>query len=99
MDRKVIISKRASLKLTQLLDYLREEWSDKVRNEFIEKLNRVILIIRKNPEGFEHSKFVKGLHRCVVTKQTSLFYKFDKRNIYIVSLFDNRRNPQRLSKE
>jgi hypothetical protein len=37
MDRKVIISKRASLKLAKLLDYLIEEWSDKVQNEFIEK--------------------------------------------------------------
>jgi hypothetical protein len=57
------------------------------------------MIIRKNPDSFEHSKFAKGLHRCVVTKQTSLFYKFDKRNIYIVSLFDNRQNPERLSKK
>jgi len=99
MDRKVIISKRASLKLAQLLDYLREEWSDKVQNEFIEKLNSAILIIRKNPECFERSKFVKNLHRCVITKQTSLFYKFDKGNIYIVSFFDNRQNPERLSKK
>jgi len=99
MDRKVIISKRDSLNLAQLLDYLREEWSDKVQNEFIEKLNRAILIIRKNPDSFEHSKFRKGLHRCVVTKQTSLFYKFDNGNIYIVSFFDNRQNPERLSKK
>lgn len=99
MDRKVIISKRASLKLAQLLDYLKEEWSEKVRNEFIEKLNRAILIIRKNPEGFERSKLVIGLSRCVVTKQISLFYKFDKTNIYIVSFFDNRKNPDCLKRE
>jgi len=99
MPRKVIISKRASVKLDRLLTYLEEEWSEKVRNQFIEKLNRAIRIIKKNPDSFEGSKLFKGLNRCVVTKQTSLFYKFDKGNIYIISFFDNSQNPERLTKE
>jgi hypothetical protein len=31
MPRKVIISKRASVKLDRLLTYLEEEWSEKVK--------------------------------------------------------------------
>ena len=35
----------------------------------------------------------------VVTKQTSLFYRFDKKTITIVTIFDNRMNPDRLKTE
>ena len=35
----------------------------------------------------------------VVTKQTSLFYRFDSESITIVALFDNRMNPAKLKKE
>ena len=35
----------------------------------------------------------------VVTKQTSLFYRFDSKTIKVVTIFDNRMNPDKLKKE
>lgn len=99
MSRKVIISKRASLKLIRLLEYLETEWSAKVKDDFIQKLDKSLLIIQKNTDGFEKSKFISGLHKCVITKQISLFYKHDKNRIFIVSIFDNRQHPNRLIEE
>ena len=39
--RKIILSKRASNRLNQLLEYLETEWSLKVKNDFIKKLEGV----------------------------------------------------------
>ena len=45
--RKVILSKRASHKLEKLLEYLESEWSLKVKNDFIVKLDKSLLQIQK----------------------------------------------------
>jgi hypothetical protein len=45
------------------------------------------------------SDAVKGLHMLVVTKQTSVFYRYNSKSISIVTVFDNRMDPKKLKKE
>ena len=97
--RKIILSKRASRKLEKLLEYLEEEWSLKVKKEFIKKLDKSFKQIQKYPESCQKSDLVKGLHMLVVTKQTSVFYRYDTKSIKVVTIFDNRMDPKKLNKE
>jgi len=97
--RKIILSKKASKRLENLLEYLESEWSHKVNNDFIIKLDKSLKQIQKFPESCPHTRYVKGIHMLVVTKQTSLIYRFNSKTITIVTLFDNRMNPDRLKKE
>ena len=97
--RKIVLSKRASVRLEKLLEYLEQEWSLKVKDDFIKKLDKSLNQIQKFPESCPKTDFVKGLHRLAVTKQTSLFYRFDSKAIKIVTIFDNRMNPAKLKKE
>lgn len=99
MSRNINLSKRAANKLEKLLEYLESEWSLKVKKEFINKLDSSLELIKENPDLFPESKIKKGLHKCVVTKQNTIFYRFDKKTINIVTLFDNRQDPKRLDKE
>lgn len=96
---KIKLSKRASNKLEKLLVYLELEWSLKVKNDFIKKLDKSLKRVQKFPESCQQTDFMKGLHMLVITKQTSLFYRFDSKNITIVTLFDNRMDPKKLKKE
>ena len=97
--RKIILSQRASKRLEKLLEYLELEWSLNVKNDFIMKLDKSLKQIQKFPESCQETRFVNGLHMLVVTKQTSLFYRFDSHTITIVTLFDNRMNPDKLKRE
>ncbi|OFX39594.1 MAG: plasmid stabilization protein [Bacteroidetes bacterium GWA2_40_14] len=97
--RKVILSKRASNRLEKLIEYLELEWSLKAKKEFIRKLDKSLKQIQKYPDSCQQTDFVKGLHMPVVTKQTSVFYRYDSKSINIVTIFDNRMNPKRLRKE
>lgn len=99
MKRKVSISKTAEKKLEKLFDYLIDNWSEKVKNEFVSKLDSSIDIIRKQPEIFPKSEKGKNLRKCVITKQTTLFYRFNTKEISIVTIFDTRKNPKKLNKE
>lgn len=97
--RSILLSKTAAAKLEILLNYLEEEWSDRVKQNFIAKLDNSLKQISKYPLSFEKSKLKPELHRCLVTKQTTLYYKFDTKRIFVVTLFDNRMNPNKLKKE
>jgi plasmid stabilization system protein ParE len=99
MVRRIKLSNRTTKKLEKLLEYLESEWSLKVKKEFIKKLDKSLYLIQDNPESFQKSVIVKGLHKCVITKQTTIFYRYDNEHIYIVTLFDNRQNPNKLKRE
>lgn len=97
--REVKLSKRACKKLELLLEYLELEWSLKVKNDFIKKLDRSLNQIKKFPDSTVKSEIKNGLHKCVITKQTSLYYQYDDTAIKIVTIFDNRMNIDKLTKE
>jgi plasmid stabilization system protein ParE len=99
MPRKVIISKTAEKKLNSLFKYLLENWSAKVKSNFIKKLDHNIDHIKSEPESFPESQKDLGLRKCVITKQTTLYYRFDSDQIKIVTIFDTRQNPKKLKKD
>ncbi|MDH5476363.1 MAG: type II toxin-antitoxin system RelE/ParE family toxin [Cyclobacteriaceae bacterium] len=96
MSKKVVFSPTATRKLLVLLEYLENKWSEKVKKEFIEKLDKSILRITDFPKSCSESIEIKGLFKCVVTKQTSLFYRIKSKEIEVVTLFDTRQNPKKL---
>ena len=99
MSRKVVISKTAEKKLEKLFEYLIKEWSVKVKKDFVEKLDSSIEIIKNQPEIFPESKKGKSLRKCVITKQTTLYYRYNSKQINIVTLFDTKQNPNKLDKK
>lgn len=98
MSRSIIISKTAKNKLNTLFIYLLEKWNLKVKLDFIKKLDKSIDLIKSHPESFTLSNKKKGLYKCVITKQTTLFYRFNSKRIVIVTIFDTRQNPNKLEK-
>jgi plasmid stabilization system protein ParE len=96
---QVVFSKRAKIKLENLLNYLEKEWSEKSKEDFIKKLDRSIAQIKKLPTSCPESKKVSGLFKCVITKQTTLFYRIKDQTVQVITLFDTRQNPDKLIKE
>jgi plasmid stabilization system protein ParE len=97
--KRVVFSKRASFLLENLLEYLEREWSVKVKKDFIKKMDKAINQIINFPESCPRSEIKKGLHRLIVTRQTTIYYQFDSKSIKIITIFDNRMNPDKLNKE
>jgi len=99
MKREVRLSNRAMKRLDKLLVYLEKEWSIKIKNDFIVKLDKSLNKIQKLPDSFPESEKAKGLRKCVVTKQTTIFYKYTETTIDVVAIFDNRQSPKSLENE
>ena len=98
---KVYLSELAESKLLKLTEYLIEKWNLKVKNEFVAKLTEKINQIILQPDSCPRSKELNGLYKCVVTKQTTFYYRvnFKKKEIEIITLFDTRQNPSKLKKQ
>jgi len=99
MSRVVKFSDIANEKLQELFEYLTENWSLKVKSNFIKKLDKSISILQDNPEIFPLSKNKKSLHKCVITKHTTLYYTFTSNDVFVVTLFDTRQDPKKLKKD
>lgn len=95
---KVFLSELAEIKLLKLTEYLIEEWGVKAKNNFIDKLTAKINQISLQPRSCPESTEFKGLFKCVVTKQTTFYYRISKtlQEIEIITIFDTRQHPDKL---
>ena len=96
MQRKVILSKRASGKLDNLLLFLEVNWSKRVKEEFLRKLLRVFNTLKVFPQIGIKSQSKPEIYKCVVTKQTTIFYRYNSKRVEIITLFDTRQNPDKI---
>ena len=98
---KVYLSELAENKLMILNEYLIEEWGVKVKNDFFNKLKSIFSQISKQPKSCTQSDIKKGIYKCVLTKQTTAFYRinFDKKEIEIITIFDTRQDPNKIKTE
>ena len=98
---EVYLSELAESKLLKLSEYLLEEWNKKTRDKFIQKLTEKIDQISLQPDSCPESSEFKGLFKCVVTKQTTFYYRINTKlkEIEIITLFDTRQNPEKLNRD
>ena len=87
---KLYLSDQAAEQLDGLLAYLELEWSVRVRDNFLQKFDRSFQAIRRLPFGFPASEKFIGLRKCVITPQTSAFYRVGNEEIEVIAIFDNR---------
>jgi len=87
---KVVLSAKATRQLEALLNYLEAQWSPKVRRAFQKRLDRYIKVIKKAPYAFPASKIFPDCRKCVVSPQTSLYYRVKNDVIQIIAVQDNR---------
>jgi len=79
--------------LNLIIDYLTIRWTDKEIRNFYKLLDKRLELISKNPHTFPNSDFKTDVKRCVLSKQTTIYYEVKKDSIIILSLFDNRKEP------
>ncbi|WP_202702867.1 type II toxin-antitoxin system RelE/ParE family toxin [Flavobacterium sp. UGB4466] len=97
--RQIIISDLAQSAIENLLEYLEVKWSERIRKKFATKLYQTVKIIQVNPEAFPISESNRKVHKCVVTKQSTLFYKFNNKRIEIIAFLDTRQDPNKIKKD
>ncbi len=94
--RKIIFSKTSERQLEDLLQYLELKFSVATKKKFVMKFESYVNTIFINPETFSKSQIKHGLRKCVISKQTTLYYRFNNKEIRLLSIFDTRQNPKKI---
>ena len=93
---KLIWSDEALNNLKGIIDYLESRWTRKQIKKFAQLLDKQIKLIDDNPFLIAESDKSNGLRKSVLSKQTTIYYRILNNEIRIISLFDNRQNPNKL---
>ncbi len=93
MEKKVVISKRFRNNTFDVFQYIQKEFSNKVANDFLDKLEKRISFIAKHPEAGKASAKRKDVRCTLLTPHNQIFYRYHKDIIEILCLFDMRKNP------
>lgn len=79
-----------------ILSYLNSHWDQKVVNQFIEFVDKLISQISINPKQFPLIHKRKKVRKCVIDKHNTLFYRDRRGNVDILRIYDTRQSPQKL---
>lgn len=96
---EVFLSPLAEFKLDHLLVKLESEWGSTAKANFIKELESAVLKIGVFPKSSPESELFGGIFKCVVTKQTTLYYRIHNKEIEILTITDNRQSPATIINE
>jgi len=94
--RKITWSVDAEYDYEQNIEYLLREWSVKEAEEFIDKAEEVINTLRTKLVRYQPAKY-RGIFKCVVCKQITLFYREkNEKEIELVRFWNNYKDDKKL---
>ena len=97
MPKQIIWSPLAESDLSKILDYLDKNWEIKVATNFLDLTDNFLNQISLNPKQFPLIHNRKGIRKCVITKQNTLFYRNRRNRVEVLRIYDTRQNPDTLT--
>jgi|JI102314A1RNA_FD_contig_31_7189465_length_667_multi_2_in_0_out_0_1 plasmid stabilization system protein ParE len=94
MEYKVVWSPKAQESLFEIIDYLDNNWSPEVKENFILKTKTLIERISKRPYSYRAS-IAPNFHEALITKHNLLIYRVVQETVQVVIVWDTRKNPKR----
>lgn len=95
MGLKIRYSHRASNEQIALLEYVLNRFGENTAKQVYHKIEKVLAEIANMPNMYRSSKRKKGLRKCVLSKQTSIYYRVTGDYLEIVSFRANRKDPNK----
>lgn len=80
--------------LEKTIAYLERNFTDKEIRRLIQKIENTTALISKNPNIFPKVES-NNVHRAVILRFNSMYYRLKNERIEIVSFFSNRQYPEK----
>ncbi len=87
----------ASTNLEEISHYIEEHWTEKEIRKFFIKLEKQLEILAHFPTAYPTSKKHNDIHRCVFTRELTIYYTIQGNTFVLLSVFDVRQDPQKSS--
>ncbi len=96
--RPVIISPQAKQDIESILQYLKENWNQKVIDNFLLKLETFYTIISINPHVFGYYSKPRNIRNYAIMKQQVVYYRNRRKAVEEITVFNARQSPSKLKK-
>ncbi len=96
MSYSVRYSTRAYLEYEEIIDYVFKNFGAEIAVKVDLYFEEIIDHIAINPYLYPYSDKIKKLRRCVISPQTTLYYRFNGEYIELASFRGSRMNPETL---
>jgi len=93
---KIFWTEEAIRNLEDILDYLKNKWTQREIDNFKQKLSKQLNLIQNNPRLFPLSDYNPRLRKAVLSRQTTIFYELTDNVIYLAYLFNNKQNINKI---
>jgi len=93
---KIRWTEEATKNLEGIIVYLEANWTTQELSKFFLKFEKQLIILSNFPEAYSISQKSGRIHRCVFTKNLTIYYKVTDNSIFLLSLFDTRQDPAKL---
>jgi len=97
MAYSVRYSIRSYQEYDAILDYVADKFGSAVASRVDIYIEEIIDQIAINPQQFPYSDKRKNLRRCVISPQTTLYYRFDGECVELASFRGNRMDPKAMN--
>lgn len=95
-DYKIFWTDEAINNLEDTIDYLNNRWTQREIDNFKNRLSKQIGLIQQNPSLFPISQYNSRLRKAVLSKQTTIFFEVTGQIIYLVYLFNNKQDIEKI---
>jgi hypothetical protein len=96
MNKSIFWLPEASETYYQNIEYLRLYWYEEIVDNFKNEVERHLKLIADNPLLFRVHDKDKAIHKCLIVKQITLFYKVSENKIELLTFWNNYKNPSKL---
>ena len=97
MSFKIRYSQRALKEYESILEYLILNFGLQKAIQIDSYFEQLIQQIAKNPQMYPIFDSKKGIRKCVISQQTSLYYRISGKYIELISFRGNKMNPKALN--
>ncbi len=80
--------------LEHTIEYLINNFTEKEIKKLALEIEYTIALVSQNPNIYPRSD-KKGIHKAVILRYNSLYYRVKENNIEILSFFSNRQHPKK----
>jgi hypothetical protein len=95
---KVFWTDEAKYSIGKVIEHLRDKWSEKEVNAFLDEVDRIINLIEIYPKLFKSSRKRNNVHMALIDKHTFLVYQIrtNKKQIALLLFWGTPQNPKAL---
>jgi plasmid stabilization system protein ParE len=97
MYKQIVWSPSAESDFANILEYLQENWEERVTNQFIDLTEDILVQISINPRQCPLIHKKEKIRKCVLTKHNTLFYRDNNSQVDILRIYDTRQDPNTLT--